>query len=228
MIDPKGGKPADGNGLKIAGALIGGVLLIAYLVGPPSTQVSTNYNGSTAATLPTDVSPAPAPAPPPVEALSRASITRGTSHYRAATGAEGLLGGRIYSENCFAALSRSFSWAKLDQCGAFDIAAARAAEEAFDSPTAVLDYFGSETAATRYLRAATAAGAAPGAADERYGSLASATPRRRQVQAAAPAEEITDISDSTSEPEPVPLPVVNSTAPPRESLAPDDLDAVED
>jgi hypothetical protein len=227
MVDAKGGKPAEGNGLKIAGALVGGVLLIAYLVDRPSSQVSTNYNGSTAATLPSEVSPPLPPAPPPVEALSRASVTKGTSHYRAATGAEGLLGARIYSENCFAALSRSFSWAKLDQCGAFDSSAARGAED-FDIPAGVLDYFGSENAATRYLRAAIGSGAAPGAADERYSSLASTTPRPRQMQATAPPEELTDISDGTSEREPVPLPVVNSTEPSRESLAPADLDAQED
>jgi hypothetical protein len=104
---------------------------------------------------------------------------------------EGLGGGRIYSENCYAALSRKFSWARLDQCGGFDVGAVAIADDGAEGTGSDMAYFGSEAAATRYLQAAVSGGAPPGEADQRLAALQSAMARFRPTPrpSAAGAEE---------------------------------------
>jgi hypothetical protein len=113
---------------------------------------------------------------PAVEPLSKASVTRGISHFRLAYGVEAFPGAMIYSQNCYDALTHKFTWAKLDACGGFDMLAVRAME---DSDATSLDseaaYFESEAAAGRYLAAATGGGEAAAEADNRLSNLQAKT-----------------------------------------------------
>jgi hypothetical protein len=125
--------------------------------------------------------------PPPVQALSRKAVGRGLSHVPLAL-REGLAGEMIYSQNCYDALGRKFSWAKLDACGAFDAEAALALEEAEGADAgAEASWFQSEAAAGRFLKAATAAGEATDEADTRWSDLQTRVSRKHKAKMPAPA-----------------------------------------
>jgi hypothetical protein len=110
-------------------------------------------------------------APPLVLALKGSSVKVGEANLKKAA-VEGLPGEMIYSQNCYDALGRHFSWNKLDICGAFDMAAVRDLGDSdatgFDKETA---WFENETAAGRYLKAAVAAGETEESADQRLSDL---------------------------------------------------------
>jgi hypothetical protein len=131
-----------------------------------SAQVASNLTNAVAAQ-----------GPSPVEPLSRVHIKEGVRDYRLVYAAESLPGAMIFSQNCYDALSRSFSWAKLDTCGGFDAAMAA---NISDADAAAYEkeatFFGPETAAQRYLAAATGAGEDTSAADERWSNLQSRVP----------------------------------------------------
>jgi hypothetical protein len=59
----------------------------------------------------------PSPTATTIASLDAPSVRKAKRHLDAVIGAEGLSGAMIYSQNCYDALSRAFSWAKLDQCG---------------------------------------------------------------------------------------------------------------
>lgn len=114
----------------------------------------------------------------PPEPLSQASIRAGAADYRVAIAAENLSGAMIYSQNCYDALAGQFSWSQLDRCGAFDMMTVKLmpedAESGMDKETA---YFDDETAAERYLKAATSAGEPADGADARLAGLQARTAR---------------------------------------------------
>jgi hypothetical protein len=113
-----------------------------------------------------------AQAPAPVEPLNKASVRRGIAQMRLAVGAESFSGAMVYSQNCYDALAREFSWAKLDQCGAADMFAVRSMESAETGElNSEAGYFQSEAAAGRYLAAATGAGEPAAKADLRLSEL---------------------------------------------------------
>jgi hypothetical protein len=176
-------QPTSGGGRLAWGVLVGIILLIAVIGqcssrnnGPANSAADTNYA--------TDMSNAiAAQGPPPApEPLNAASINRGAAHLRTAFAAEGFSGAMIYSQNCYDALARHFAWAKLDQCGAFDVLAVRSLGKAdttgLDNETA---WFDSETAAQRYLAASTGAGEPAADADRRLSELQSHIARSRTV-----------------------------------------------
>lgn len=107
-----------------------------------------------------------------VTPLSKSDVQIGMSHLRQVAKAEGIAGEMIYSQNCYDALSRHFTWSKLDQCGAFDIGAAQSlgdgAATGYDREVA---WFQSEAAAGRYIKGATAAGEEAEKADVRLNDL---------------------------------------------------------
>lgn len=111
-------------------------------------------------------------APAIVAPLDPKQVAQGLRHLRLAYAAEGLSGAMIYSQSCYDGLTRNFSWAGLDRCGAFDLQAVRAAEAASDnSLTTELEYFGPETAAARYLAIAIKGGETTENADVRFDAL---------------------------------------------------------
>ena len=120
--------------------------------------------------------------PPPLQPLSASSARRGIRHFKLAKGAEGAAGELVYSQNCYDALARHFSWSKLDVCGGFDMAAADAISSDVDATNEQSTYFDSETAAGRYLAAATKAGEPTADADRRLSALQRLIPRPRPVE----------------------------------------------
>lgn len=127
----------------------------------PADMIDTNMTQAIAAQAP------PAPAP-----LSRAGISLGEKHYRAAVSVEGISGAMIYSQNCYDSLGRQFDWAKLDKCGAFDAMASKAImEEDVTSAGIEQTYFDTEASAGRFLAAATGAGEEASEADQRLSDL---------------------------------------------------------
>ncbi|WP_198350985.1 hypothetical protein [Flavisphingomonas formosensis] len=175
MPEPSPVKPASSNNGCGVAILIGlGLVVIGSTSKCSSSPVGGNSNAAADASLQKEniTTAITAQTPPPVEPLSRPSVRRGIAHMRLANEAEGLSGAMIYSENCYDALSRHFSWAKLDMCGAFDM---QAVQSIGDADLTGLDkeaaYFQSETAAGRFLAAATAAGEEAGDADTRLSRL---------------------------------------------------------
>lgn len=118
--------------------------------------------------------------PPPPQPLSAVGVSRGMAHLRLAAAAEGFAGAMVYSQNCYDALGHQFTWAKLDTCGAFDMLAVRSMANADTSAlTSEIAYFQSETAAGRYLAAATGAGEPAAEADGRLSQLQARAARAR-------------------------------------------------
>jgi hypothetical protein len=206
MAIPPGGSSPNNGGLKAAGIVIGLVLLVAIFGNRDnSSSSSSSYSNTPAPISAMPVDAPAAPGRPAYEALAAPAVQRGSAHLRLATRTEGLVGARIYSENCFAALQRSFSWSRLDQCGAADMAAVPMAENASDGSSADLAYFGPETAASRYLQAVVGAGAAPEIADERLSALQALVSRRQERRKVEPApspdpEVLEDDETATDEP----------------------------
>ena len=158
---------------------IGALLFVIYLLSQCSNSSSTNSSAAMNSANAEMSNSIAAQTPPPVEPLSAASVARGASHYRTVFAAESHSGAMVYSQNCYDALSREFSWAKLDQCGGFDMVAVRAMDAAASAPSNEQDYFQSEAAAGRYLAAATGAGEPADDADRRLSQLQARSARER-------------------------------------------------
>lgn len=205
---PKAGQ--DNQGCQFALA-VGVVLTLVFAASQCDTKKSVAIDAEKpfgAASLTNQIEAIEPPAT--VAPLAPAQVTRGLRHLRLAYAAEGLSGAMIYSQSCYDGLSRDFSWAALDRCGAFDLQAVRTAEAASgESLTSELEYFGPETAAARYLAIATKAGETTENADLRLDALqkqvaGAALPRTAATPASLEPEASLDEEDSTAEPKPSP------------------------
>lgn len=189
----------------IAAAIVLGLLLVIGLCSSPKPDETARSFASP--TLTNQIEAMPAPAPAPIAALSPASLRKGRQHLTMVLGAEGLSGAMIYSQNCYDALSRDFSWARLDLCGGFDMLAVAAVDTvATEGLTSEVDYFGSEAAAGRYLALATKAGQEAGEADKRLEAL------QARVKGLAPRAKPTPALDLDEELAPEPEPAVDNGA----------------
>lgn len=175
------------------------ILVLVILVAKLGSSSSGTHNVTAAAEATSEAQTAlgtavATQAPPPVEALSRTSVGLGATRVALAT-KEGLAGEMIYSQNCYDALGRQFSWRKLDQCGGFDVEASKLLGDAegLDVTTAEAAWFGEEAAAGRYLKAATAAGESAEDADKRLAVLQAQIARRHPVEV-EPATQPTDVN----------------------------------
>ncbi|WP_157073560.1 hypothetical protein [Sphingomonas soli] len=168
------------------------VLLMALAKCVPSQQTSQHFGSPSLENQIAAIEP-----PPTVDPLNPRSVELGVQHLRAVLGAEGISGAMIYSQNCYDALARDFSWKMLDRCGAFDMLAVKAVEggdmSGLDSEA---QYFDPEAAAGRYLAAATKAGEEAGKADVRLEALKQKTgritlpsPRKAATAESGDAEE---------------------------------------
>lgn len=163
-------QPKTGMSGWVAAAIVLGLLLAIGMCASPSTNKTAQSFASP--TLTNQIETMPVPAAAPVAALSSASIRKGRQHLTMVLGAEGLSGAMIYSQNCYDALSRDFSWARLDLCGGFDMLAVASVEAAAtEGLISEVEYFGSEAAAGRYLALATKGGQEAGEADLRLEAL---------------------------------------------------------
>lgn len=154
------------------------------------------------------VSAVAAQAPPPKQALSDVAVKRGMSRV-ATTGREGAAGRMVYSQNCYDALGRSFSWHKLDECGGFDAEATLATTDDTAAAATESAWFEAETSAGRYLKAATAAGLEATDADQRLARLQTLVARKHPGPSdTAPATQPAD--GDASETPPMSLPLGNA------------------
>jgi hypothetical protein len=143
------------------------VLLIAYC-SIPGTQPLVADNTMNVDEVSDETSNEVAAAPLP---LDRSAMIKGAKQLQLVASL-GLPGARrIFSQNCYDALEKAFDWHQLDRCGEFDALAVRLADEDTGLPAEELDYFQPETAATRFLGAATGHGLAGPDADVRWAAL---------------------------------------------------------
>lgn len=199
-VSPKNG----GGALWIFGAIALVALVIASQHSSPTTgtadgnQTISADMGNAQQAL---VSAVAAQKPPTPAALSPTAVRRGAGRVSLA-GREGPGGEMIYSQNCYDVVGRAFSWSKLDECGAFDAEAARSlADDASAMPTEVA-WFDTETAAGRYLKAATAAGLEATSADERLSDLQRRIERRHPAVAPTASSTPTADTESATRPDP--------------------------
>jgi hypothetical protein len=187
------------NGATVS-LVIGGIVLLIFFVGQCSSQDS-GSSFTPANMVDTNMSTAIAAQAPPVPTpLNAESLERGAADLRIAHGAEGFSGAMIYSQNCYDALGRDFSWQRLDICGAFDVLAARAIDGVDTSALATEEiYFQSEAVAGRYLAAATGAGEEPGNADQRLSDLQSRMATQRIPRTAAMPSNLDNILEEAIE-----------------------------
>jgi len=158
------------NGALVVGLVV--LCLLAWAIGQCSGSASEPREAGSEAAAEAIASGVASQVPQPVLAVDRASVKLAIKRLALAARSEGVSGEMIYSQNCYDALTRQFSWAKLDACGAFDHAAVQAFGDAAvvaSGPEA--DWFESEALAGRYLKAAIAAGEDPGKADVRLSDL---------------------------------------------------------
>ena len=190
--------PARSANSNVGCWVIGAIVALVFAMSQCSSSTKNGASSSatdSAATSPEAVATAIATqSPPPVAALDKASVHKG-AHDVGIAAKEGLAGEMIYSQNCYDALGHGFSWKKLDQCGAFDISASEALGDQDDpGATKEVEWFQSETAAGRYLKAAIAAGQDPDAADSRLDALKSSItaslPKSTKPKATASTAEI--------------------------------------
>lgn len=131
----------------------------------------------------------PETASPPLPLNPRAA-RRGYAQFQKLAAASVPGSSEIFSRNCYEALAKPFDWRQLDRCGAFDALAARWTTENEDvAGEDDLAYFQSETAATRFLQAATGAGLPAQAADERWASLQAMAGRIHLARKSPPADD---------------------------------------
>lgn len=152
-------------------------------------------NGSSLASD-TYVNSVTAAAPAPIVALDKSGVLRGGAQFRLVN-ASGVSGGaKIFSENCYDALSKSFDSHQLDRCGGFDQVAVKAVEDGAEIDA---DYFQSEAAAGRYLSAATGAGLNPSEADLRLATLAQMASKVRGVRPKPPSSDIETVQPAVAD-----------------------------
>lgn len=166
----------------------------------------TDMNAADASEPSPSVTPS-AKAPAGVQPLDLKAVAQGMAEEHSVAAAQDLSGAMIFSQNCYDALGRAFTWVKLDECGAFDaLAAARLTDEDARLHEKEAAYFDGETAAGRYLEATTGAGEEAGEADRRWAALqARARPRNGpkapatgDQSAAAPADGTATAAESVA------------------------------
>ncbi len=161
-------KPNKGSaGWGIAAVIVITLIAIAQCSPAPKSEqqrAAANFTSQTSEAI-------ASAAPPAVEPLATLSIKAAAKDFKAVYSAEGLAGAMIFSQNCFEGLAHEFSWARLDECGAFDAMAVQKLDADPTSSSSEAAYFDQETAAGRYLAAVTSAGEAADAADQRLEEL---------------------------------------------------------
>lgn len=117
---------------------------------------------------------APKAATVQLPAVNAASVDRAARHLKLALDSEGFPGAMIYSQNCFQSLSRQFSWAKLDQCEAFDALAQLAISQSqMIGPEAT--YLGKAEVEGRFTKAASDRQGEPGSIENHLSELSQAS-----------------------------------------------------
>lgn len=134
--------------------------------------------------------------------LASADLRLGKSAFAKIMGTADAASAVIYSKNCYAAVADTFTWTKLDRCGAFDaMAAQQLLSDGFAGTTEDAAYLESESAAQRYLSAGISHGAVAAMMDDRWASVSDFAQAATVVAAGkvadAEALPMDDIADDT-------------------------------
>lgn len=187
----------------------GGGLLGFIVLGVVSSNSSTGPRQNAVATAPVESLPdtVEAPAYTDVPAVQTASAALAAKHLTLALDSEGFAGAMTYSQSCFRSLEVSFSWRKLDQCGAFDALTTLAISQS-DGFQPEATYFNSAASAERFTQWADKERVDPQMAQAHLDELDQAAlaniPRLQQSSddvgnAAAPAgETVADEADANT------------------------------
>jgi hypothetical protein len=162
-------QPSNSKGAWLGWILAAGVVLVLIKAGSgdkPATGVSTNNSDVNLATTTEVAEPANVQLP----AVDAPAVYKAARHLRLALDAEGFPGAMVYSQNCFESLTRSFSWAKLDQCEAFDALAQVAISESAEVGTEG-SYFNKDALQSRFTVVALARHADPGSSEAHISKL---------------------------------------------------------
>lgn len=172
------------------------VVLLAYTCSDQDNP--TPYAGSAAPSassefLGSDTAPAETGPPPQIAA---AAVLQAAADAGRAIGALNASGARLYSENCYALLTSSYSAATRDRCLAFDLLAARATSDQGDLSEA--GWFDETAIRSRYLGASSLGGETAEAAQSHFASVASLA-QNLSVTPVAPPDPIVEMSDAVTE-----------------------------
>ena len=162
---------------KTLGWIIAGVIgfgVIASVVGSGNDRPAADPIASSDYETAADNLLAPAQPETPLP-LNKIAVKRGQTQMKLVVGLDLSGAAKIFSQNCYDALSRKFDWHQLDRCGGFDATAGRWTEDHLAVTGAEADWFQSESAAARYLNAATSNGLPPSEADIRWEAIALAS-----------------------------------------------------
>lgn len=173
---------SEQDGGKTVGWIIAGVIgvgVVASVVGSGNDRPAADPVTSTDFETSADNLLAPTQPEPPLP-LDKSAVKRGQTQLKLVAGLDLSGAAKIFSQNCYDAVSRKFDWHQLDRCGGFDATAGRWTEDHLTVTTDETNWFQSESAAARYLNAATSNGLSPSEADIRWEAieLASSTVSR--------------------------------------------------
>jgi len=186
MGESKSSEAVQANpGCFILAAVAVVVVLVSQCDGNKSTEASAIP--SEAGALPVEATTEPT-GPPPVTEQAQSDLETGHRAFGKSLAVDDATAALVFSKNCYAALGDAFTWAKLDQCGSFDAAAAaNVLSEELTGDQAELNYFDGEAAAQRFLSSGTSQGADADTMDARWEGIANFA--RRAADGAEKARE---------------------------------------
>lgn len=197
MIEQKRSPQSDNSFKWILAAIVGiGFLVWVVSLGGTNTDAVSTGTPQTTDAKPALESSQAALTPAQPMPLDRSAAQRGYRQFQVIAAAHVPGGSEIFSQNCYEALGKPFDWHQLDRCGAYDALAVRWTEENDNvAGNDDLTYFQSETAATRYLQAATSGGLPADVADTRWAALQNMALKARLSEEAASSEAATKDTD---------------------------------
>lgn len=179
-------------------AVVIGIGLLVWIANSGSSSSSSSGNSSDPTTNATLNETEAAVATPPLP-LDRSAALHGTAQFKMVAAQHVPGSSEIFSHNCYEALAKPFNWHQLDRCGGYDALAVRWTEMNEDTAgDDDLSYFQSETAATRYTRAALTGGLKVEEADQRWSAIQNIAAKSR-LAAPKPPEVVLPLDGSSDE-----------------------------
>ena len=146
---------------------LGGVAIIIFAISQCDKKSGSYQPNAVAsdAVAPTD---AALPISPMTE-QSTVDVKIGTGAFAKAVAVDDATSAVIFSKNCYAALDARFTWTKLDQCGAFDAATAKAVlAERMTGGVSETAYLSEENGAQRFISSGVSHGSSADGMDLRW------------------------------------------------------------
>jgi hypothetical protein len=182
-------EPSNSFGTWLGWLVVAGIAFIAIKSCSASSPTTQSLVSDTDTGLNVAAAASTAPQNIQLPEVDSRSVGRAAKHLKLALDAEGFPGAMVYSQNCFASLSHSFSWAKLDQCEAFDALAQIAISQSGQFGTEAT-YFAKDAVDQRFTQIASDRQADPSSTQSHLSALANAALTRiADLQTADPDVE---------------------------------------